>query len=38
MIAIDLLAFTQTLLLHGTRWPAPNPTRFATGCCTLPPA
>ena len=39
MIAVDLLAWTQTMLLHDTRrWPRPNRRRCATGCCTSPPA
>ena len=37
MLAVDLIAWTQTLLLDGT-WPRPNPRRCATGCCTSPPA
>ena len=39
MLAVDLLAWTQTMLLHDDPALAkPNRRRCATGCCTSPPA
>ena len=37
MIATDLLAFAQTLLLHDTPLARVEPSRCATGCCMSPP-
>ena len=37
MIAVDLLAFTQTMLLHDPRSPGSSRRPCATACCTPRP-
>ena len=38
MLAVDLIAWTQTPAPARRTWPRPNRRRCATGCCTSPPA
>ena len=37
MLAVDLIAWTQTPAALTATWPRPNRRRCATGCCTSPP-